>query len=177
MALNKRERVLLVATITLLAGGGNFFLVSPLIRNWSTLSRALTNQRREVAAQQATIQRKAEWQQEYDKLRHGLGQQTQRFRQASDVLKQIEEIGLASGVVISARRPLPVVERDVYRELPVQCTIEAKSDSLVKFLFALQTGSGLMSVEQIQVTQQPTGILRCDIQIRALSSKSENPST
>jgi Tfp pilus assembly protein PilO len=177
MALNKRERVLLVTTITLLAGGGNFFLVSPLLKNWTTLSRGLVNQRRELAAMRSTVQRKSEWQREYDKLRHGLGKQTERFQQTSDVLKKIEEVGLASGVVISARRPLPVVEHDVYRELPVQCTVEAKAESLVKFLFALQTGSGLMSVEQIQVTQQPTGILRCDIQIRALSSKSEASST
>jgi Tfp pilus assembly protein PilO len=177
MALNKRERVLLVTTITLLAIGGNFFLVSPLAKNWTALKRGLTNQRRELAAMQATIQRKSDWQREYDKLRHGLGQRTQRFQQPSDVLKKIEDVGTASGVVITARRPMTPVERDVYRELPVQCTIEAKTESLVKFLYELQTGSGLISIEQIQVTQQPNNILRCDIQIRALSSKSEARST
>ena len=60
MALNKRERVLLVTTITLLAIGGNFFLVSPLAKNWTALKRGLTNQRRELAAMQATIQRKSD---------------------------------------------------------------------------------------------------------------------
>lgn len=177
MALNKRERVLLVTTITILAVGGNWFLVAPLARNWGTLQRNLANQRRELAAIRATIEREPEWKTEAEKLRAGLGQRAGRIEQPSDVVKRIEEAGSASGVQITSRRQMPTVERDVYRELPVQCSIDAKIDSLVKFLYELQTGSGLMSVEQLNVAQRADSpsILRCDIQIRALSGKSEGP--
>ena len=68
---------------------------------------------------------------------------------------------------------MPAVEKDVYRELPVQCTFEATIDSLVKFLHGIQSGAGFMSVEQLQVAGRPDNpsILRCDIHVRALASK------
>jgi Tfp pilus assembly protein PilO len=179
MALNKRERTLLVATITILAVGGNWFLIAPLAKNWGALQRNLTIQRQQLAAFRATIEREPEWKVEANKLRAGLGERAGRIEQASDVVKKIEEAGASSGVQITARRQMPTVERDVYRELPVQCSIDAKIDSLVKFLYALQTGSGLMSVEQITVSQNSANpsILRCDIQIRALSGKSGGDGT
>jgi len=64
-------------------------------------------------------------------------------------------------------------DKGVYRVLPVQCTVEATTESLVKFLFALQTGAGFMSVEQLTLSPRPEnpGILRCEIQVRALSVK------
>ena len=179
MKINKRERTLLVVTVILIFLGVNYFLLLPLARNWGGLGLRLKNERRELAAMKETIQRKPGWQAEYDKLKEGLGQRSERFQQTSDVLKRIEEVGSSSGILITARRPMPVVEKDVYRELPVQCTFEATTESLTKFLFALQTGSGLMSVEQISVSPRPEnpGILRCDIQVRALAGKSEAPAS
>jgi hypothetical protein len=40
-------------------------------------------------------------------------------------------------------------------------------------LFALQTAAGFVSVEQLQITPRTEnqGILRCDIQVRALAAK------
>lgn len=179
MKISKRERTLLVSTITLIVLGLNYLLILPLIRVWSSDGRQLRNQRRELAAIRAAIQRQPQWQAEYDELSQNLGQRAESFRHTSDVLKRIEEVGGASGVLISARRPLPVVEKDVYRELPVHCTIEATIESLTKFLYALRTSSGFMSVEQLQVTPRPENpaILRCEIQVRALAGKAEGPSS
>jgi Tfp pilus assembly protein PilO len=102
-----------------------------------------------------------------------LGEHTESFQETSDVLKKIEEVATSSGVQITSRRTLMEEDKGVYRVLPVQCAVEATTDSLVKFLFALQTGAGFMSVEQLQVSPRPenTGILRCDIQVRALAAK------
>jgi hypothetical protein len=46
----------------------------------------------------------------------------------------------------------------------------------VKFLFALQTGAGFMSVEQLTLSPRPEnpGILRCEIQVRAFKLGSTN---
>lgn len=178
MALNKRERFLLVTTIGAVVVGGTYLLASPLTRSWRSINSELETRRKELGMVNSTIARKPGWQQEYDQLRASVRQGTERFNMTSDVLKKIEDVGTAAGVIIVSRRPLPVVDKEVYRELPVQCSIETTLDSLVKFLHALQTGSGLMNVEQLQVLPKPDNptILRCEIQIRALAGQSEGGS-
>ena len=173
MALNKRERILLVTTISSLVVGVSYLLISPLTKTWTSLRRDMTAQRGEQRMIQATIAHAPEWQKEYDALRGSLGNTRERFASPTDVLKKVQEVGTSTGVLIINSSELRSVEKDVYRELPVKCTIEATTESLVKFLYALQTGAGLMSVEQLQITPRTDNscILRCDIQIRALSGK------
>jgi len=76
-------------------------------------------------------------------------------------------------VQISSSRPMLEEDKGVYRVLPEQLAVEATTDSLVRFLFALQTAAGFVSVEQLQITPRTEnqGILRCDIQVRALAAK------
>jgi Tfp pilus assembly protein PilO len=179
MALNKRERKLLFSTIVIAVVLGTYFLLVPLIGRWKALGRDVATQRRELAGMRSVVARQGEWTRQYDELRGNFAQTAVRFEQASDVLKKVEEVGANAGIVITARRPLPPVERDVYRELPVQCSIEARTDSLVQFLYALQTAAGFMRVEQLQVTPRADNpsVLKCEIQVRALSGKSGGPRT
>lgn len=176
MKINKREQLLLGVTITIVVLGLTYVLAAPLARRWNSLGSQLRNKQAEHKAMTDYIAQRPQWEQEYAKLRERLGQSDVRYAQTSDVLKKIEEVGAAAGIQINARRPLPMVDKGVYRELPVQCSFEAGTDSLVKFLHALQFGSGFISVEQLQIyprTDSP-GLLRCDIQIRALAGKGES---
>ena len=178
MALNKRERTMLIGTITLVALGLNYLLVAPLVGNWRTMQAKLVSQRHELEGMQDTIARKPEWKASYEALGSSL-KQSQQFETASDVLKKIEEVGGNAGILIQSRRVLRVENRDVYRELPVQCNFESTDVSLVKFLYGLQTASGFMTVENLAVTSKPdnSNILRCDIQIRALAAATEKPAS
>jgi Tfp pilus assembly protein PilO len=177
--INKREKILLGITLSALLVGGSYLLLTPLIRKWETLGGKLSTKHKELDGMNATVSRQPDWQAQYTKLRENLGQKSERFQQISDVLKKIEDVGTTSGVLFTARRPMQPIEKDVYRELPVQCSFESTIESLVKFLHGLQSGSGFMNVEQLQVSSKPEnpGILRCDIQIRALVGKSEAPAT
>jgi len=175
MALNKRERGLLAVTIIIVMAVVTWALFLPLIHTWQRLGSETYRQQRELAGYQATVARTPGWQADYNQLREQLGQKVEHYEQMSDVLKKIEEVGRASGVVIQQRRPLAENDRGVYRELPVQCRVEATMDSLVRFLYSLRTGSGFVSVEQLQIVTQGnnSSVLRCDILIHALASKSE----
>ena len=95
----------------------------------------------------------------------------------SDVEKKIVEVATSSGIQLTSRRSMTVEDKGVYRVFPVQCGVEATTDSLVHFLFSLQTAAGFMSVEQLQVAPKPENpnILRCDILVRALTSKMGSP--
>jgi Tfp pilus assembly protein PilO len=175
MKITKRERQLLVITITAIVLGLNYFIIVPLVRNWGETSSKLSRQRRELAGMKGIVAQKPQWQKEYDELKQSLGQRSERFDHVSDVMSKINQVAGSSGVIISVRRPMPEEDKGLYRVLPVQCSIEANTESLVKFLFALQTGAGFVSVEQLRVTPRPENpsILRCDIQVRALAGKSE----
>lgn len=176
MALNKRERLLLGTTVTLTVLGVNYLLLIPLTRNWTSLRSQLASSRRELEAMKATIQLAPEWQKKYTELGENLGRSAQ-FQQSSEVLRKLEDVGTASGIQLKDRRPLPAVEKDVYRELPFLCNFESTTETLVKFLYGLQTGSGFMNVEEIQVTPQADNpsILRCSIRIQALAGKAGGP--
>ena len=175
MKITKRERSLLAITITAIVLGINYVLILPLVRSWAETGRKLATQQRELAAMKAIIGRKPQWQKEYDELKRNLGQRSERFQRPSDVVKKIQEVASSSGVIVNSRREMPEEDRGIYRVLPVQCTLEATTEPLVKFLFALQTGAGFVSVEQLRISPKPenASILRCDIQVRALAGKSE----
>jgi Tfp pilus assembly protein PilO len=179
MPLNKRERTLLTVTVTAIVLGVNYVLVVPLAGKWKSFGGILATRRRELDSRTETIKRSPEWRKQYDELRHNISEKSARFDQTSDVLKKIDEVGGASGILIQSRRPMQPVDRDVYRELPVQCSFESSTESLVKFLYGLQTGAGLVSVEELRITPRADNpsILRCDIQIRALASKAEAPTS
>ncbi len=173
MAMNKRERTLLITTISLTVIGVNYLLISPLNKRWTTLQNDLLNKRRELKDEEAFISRAPQWQKDLDTLRKKVGQESTRFQQPSDVLNTIESIKDPSGVVIKDRRPMNAVEREGYRELPVSCSFDATTESLVKFLDGIQSSPEPMSVEELQVTPQPdnTALLRCTIRIQATISK------
>jgi Tfp pilus assembly protein PilO len=173
MKITKRERGILVVTITAIVLGINYFLVVPLLRSWGETGIQLKSKQRVLDGMRTTIQHREEWRKEYDELKRGLGQQTEGFQFTSDVAKKIQQVATSSGVQVNATRQMTEEDKGVYRVLPVQCTVEATTESLVKFLFALQTGAGFMSVEQLTLSPRPEnpGILRCEIQVRALSTK------
>lgn len=173
MTLNKREQILLGVTVSIVVLGLTYVVAAPLARRWKTLGAQLQNQQGQYQMMTEFIGRRPQWEQEYAQLRATLGQSDVQYSQTSDVLKKIEEVGGAAGIQINARRPLPIVDKGVYRELPVSCSFEAGTDSLVKFLHALQFASGFVSVEQLQIYPRADNpeVLRCDIQIRALTGK------
>ena len=172
MTLNQREQILVSAVAGLVVLFATYLAGAALAERWREQSRKIVSRQRELASMQAAIRSRPQWLAQTEQLRQGLHRQ-QRFEQMSDLLKQLEDIGKTAGVVISARRPLPLVEHGDYRELAVQCSFEAGIQSLVQFLFALQTESGLITVEQLQLAPRPDNIsiLRGDIQLRALTER------
>jgi len=174
MALNKRERTLLAVTVTFVVLGGSYLLLSPLAKKYGDLRLKTVAAQQNLETIKATLARAPGWQEEYNKLRQSLGEKTERFQQTSDVLKKLEEEGASSGILIKERRAMPAEDKGVYRELPVVCRFESTIESLVKFLYGLQTSAGFISVQELQVTGQPDNpsILRCDIKIQVLAGKS-----
>lgn len=173
MALQKREKTLLAVTIAVVVIGGNYLLFTPLSNKWKQLNGDIKKEQELLEGMRATLAHAPEWQSQYERLQGKMGSGTEHFATPSDVVRKIDEVGTAAGVIMINRRQLTVVEKGEYKELPVQCSFEATIDSLVKFLQGVQKGSGFIIIDQLRIQPRPdsSGILRCDIQIRALESK------
>ena len=178
MALNKRELKLLLITITTVVVGVNLFLFPSLLAHWQKLDRDLNDRRRELTIADATIAHAPEWRRNYDALGRNL-KQAERFATPTDVIKKVDEVVAATGILTQSKQTLKEEERDMYHEWPVQYKFAATVESLAKFLYGLQTSSGFMTVEQLDVTTRPdnSGSLSCVIQIRALTAKEGKPAS
>jgi Tfp pilus assembly protein PilO len=174
MKMNPRERMLSVLTVLVIVSLGTYVFGGWLHQSFQSARRKTGMQQRELEGIRATLAREPEWQQQYDQLRQSIGTGEQ-FSQTSDVLKKIGEMSTQSGVAISGLNPLPPNDRDLYRELPVECSFEASLETLVRFLVALRTSGNLMSIQQLRVAPRldKPALLRCEIQIRAITGKTE----
>ncbi len=181
MRLNKREQNLLWMVLLLAFGFGNWLLILPLVRSWRDVQSKIGMQQMLRDGMQGVLDRDApQWRTEYAKLQENLGERASVFVTTADVLKKVEDVGQECGLSVPVKKTLPVIERDVFRELPVQCTIEGSLEGLVKFLHTLQTASGLITVDQIQIfppRPQEPALLKCDLVVIALASKKEKPSS
>ncbi|NIL98026.1 MAG: hypothetical protein GTO62_13095, partial [Planctomycetales bacterium] len=148
MNLNQRERFLLYLTIAVGVLMVSWLVLVPMGRSYRALGDERHVLQRQLDEYRATVERTTGWQQEYQALRVGLGQRIEKYEQMSEVLRKIEEVAGMAGVIVSSRRPLPENDRGVFIEFPVQFRLEATTESLVRFLFALRTGSGFVSVQK-----------------------------
>jgi len=173
MTLNRREQILVSVIAGIVVLGATWGVGVALTQRWRDVRDHVSTCRREVMAMRTAINQKSRWQGEVEQLRRGLGRQEHAIEQMSDLLKRIDEVGAASGLVINSRRPQAVAERGAYRELPLQCAFESTTESLVRFLYALQTGASAISVDQLQVAPRPDNpsVLRGEIQLRAFTSR------
>lgn len=181
MVLNKREQTLLWFVVVTVFVAGNWLLVAPLVDN-------ARKREDEIAVQRGTLERirriveedGPRWRAEYEQLQSSVGERTSVFSNTSDVLKKVEDVGTECGLTVPVKKSLAAVERDVYRELPVQCTLEGSLEAMVRFLYTMQTAAGMVSVEQIQIypvrPSEPSQ-LKCDLVVVALASKSGKPSS
>jgi Tfp pilus assembly protein PilO len=181
VALNKREQMLLMMVVATVIVVGNWILVVPLIQTARNRETAIAQERAKLERVRRTVEVDGpRWRAEYEQLQDSLGERASVFSTTSDVLKKVEDVGTECGLAVPVKKSLAPVERDVYRELPVQCTLEGSLEGMVRFLYTLQTASGMVSVDQIQIyPPRPSdpSQLKCDLVVVALASKSRKPSS
>ena len=176
MAVSKRERQLLVVIIIIAVVIVNLFLFSKLRGPWQQKNTEFITKQRELTTKQGIIAHMPEWRQSYEALGRNL-KQSERFETSTDVIKKVDEVATAAGILTQSKRTVKEEEHDVYHEWLVRYSFEATTEPLVKFLHGLQTASGFMTVDQLDVTTKAgsSGILRGEIQIRALAAKEGKP--
>ena len=174
MKMNQREQILVGTIAGLVVLFGAWFAATSAWDYWRSLNGTLVTRRRELAGMQAAIMQSPEWRQKTEKLRAGMqSQQKNEPMTDGDLMKLVEELTKQTGVKINTQHSLKTVEHNLYRELALRCSFDATTPNLVHFLYAIQIKSGLITVEELQLTPRPDkpSVLRGDIQLRVLTDR------
>lgn len=152
MKLSTREMTLSAITIGIVVIGVSWLLGMPLVQRWMDARE----QRLRLAQQRTVAERlvamRPRWEDDYTQLRARIPQHGATDPVTAEMLKMIRR--LADEHQMSISRIEPDKEQnigDLY-EVAIDCTWESTLESMVQFLYAVQTQGAILDVRQLTVT-------------------------
>jgi type II secretory pathway component PulM len=165
--LSLRERMGLIAAVGfILLAIAQQFVFAPAIRQIRVLDKRIEAARELQAKQRSLLAIQDTVVENYDKVRDRLGVSEDAATMNEALKERIDEMALASGVVLRARKHLPhESERFVVTYVVEVSEFEGDVESLIDLLQRIETADGLLRVEQLSVKSQPesdkvTGAMR-----------------
>ncbi len=155
--LTARETILAGAAALTLLGAATWRWATPRLAEWRELRRAreaqLARQReyRHIAGARAGLEER------YAALRQKLPVYPPDRDVTAELLRMLERIANEQGVTLLRRDAAKERASDDLREQAIACQWEGDLPQLVRLLFALQTGEGLLDVSQLTVGPAPGG--------------------
>ncbi len=99
---------------------------------------------------------------EVDRVQATVGALSEQFKtvsqalpsevQMSDIIRTVDTVSKASGVVIKSKEPQPVINREYYEEIPLKITMEGSYSEITLFLYYLASTERIMKVENFTVS-------------------------
>lgn len=155
MKLNKREMLLASATllvvlltITYLVGRNYFAEWREMSSSYDTFSHRIKVAETQIAQKDKWFEKLAEVQQ--DLPSYELGKDT-----TSEMMKMLEQLASQHGLVLGKRSPGEEVQLGQLYQFSIECTWEGSLESLVQFLYAVQTKGAILDVRQLSVSPAP----------------------
>lgn len=161
MKVTSRELNLLLATLAVALFGATALMARPRVTQWKALKADQAQQRTEIEQDQRLLDDRARWEQEFDSLRQYLPQFPADKKMDIHWLSIMDSLASKHGVRIS-RRDVGEEKRlgDVY-ELPIDVRDwEGTLESLVHFLFELQTQGAMLDIRQLSMKPNEQRVLR-----------------
>jgi hypothetical protein len=170
-----RETALAFVTITVALFGGTFLMARSRFSQWQELRAKQDRLEREIRADRELISRRDEWEAEFAQVRQLLPAQPPDRKMDIFWLTVIDRLAAKHDVKIT-KIEASDEERlgDVY-ELPIECkTWEASLDSIVRFLFDLQSQGAMLDIRQLFVRSKDGGKLRGRLTLFCAYRREEN---
>ncbi len=161
MKMSPREMVLLMATLAVALFGITALLARPRFDEWKALRLAQHELREELAQDRRLLESRARWEDEFEALRSYLPQYPVDQKMDIHWMSIMDQLAAKHRVRINTRQARE--ERqvgDVY-ELPIEVRDwEAPLDSLVRFLFELQSQGAMLDLRQLTMKPNEQKVLR-----------------
>jgi Tfp pilus assembly protein PilO len=170
MQTSQREKFLIIVTSVVVFVVVSFFLWRSIIERWGALSRDHSTKKQDLVLVEATLAQKQEYETQYQELMTKMADQTGPSPVAN-VLQKVEQLAGDAGVTVRSRTPQQPKDRSGFVETPVDCSVDARIETLVKLLFSIRTAQDLLDVTELKITPTPAdpAVLRADLRIVSLS--------
>lgn len=170
----KRERILIIATITIVLSTISYTLIiEPLIRTYFKLNHQIKASSLKLERNYKILKRQDYINTEYEKYSSLIKPSSSEEEEIASMLKVIEAKARENNIFITNIRPLPAKDKVYYRELTFELIAEAGIDRLVKFIYDLQTSGNLLRARKLTLTSSYTksDVIKAVIEITKPSIK------
>lgn len=140
----------------ILIAGGWFFFVKGWNEQIAIKQKQLDSLKTEIQRGQAVEQKHQEFQTQNTQLLNKLATLKiilPEAKQTDQLLRQVQESALNSGLVIRRFQPLPVVQRDFFSEWPINLEVDGSYHSLGIFFDKLSKFPRIVNVSDVKITE------------------------
>ena len=141
---------------TILVAGGWYFFVKGWTDQIAVKQKQLDTLKAEILRGQAVEQKHQEYQSQNKQLLGKLATLKiilPEAKQTDQLLRQIQESALNSGLVIKKFQPMPVVQRDFFSEWPINLEVDGTYHSLGIFFDKLSKFSRIVNVSDVKISE------------------------
>jgi len=160
MKISDREAILGVATIAAILFGGTAIFAKPRIEQWKGARSGQAAVRADIEADRKLIEGRAEWQARYAEISRKLVSVPADKRTDAYWLSVVDKTAAAHSLAISKRQAMEEKSLGEVQELPIECNWDGSLDSLVRFLFDLQSRGAMFDMRQLLVKPTAKDMLR-----------------
>jgi len=141
---------------TILVAGGWYFFVKGWADQIIVKQKQLDTLKAEILRGQAVEQKHQEYQSQNKQLLSKLATLKiilPEAKQTDQLLRQIQESALNSGLVIKKFQPTPVVQKDFFSEWPINLEVDGTYHSLGIFFDKLSKFSRIVNVSDVKISE------------------------
>lgn len=128
-------------------------LISPLRARFQRLNLQITTAEKELGGDLRNIKQKEFIQEEYEKYHKYIQRSGSDEEEVAQILGEIESLARNSSVYLVDMKPRKPQEIDFYKEYTVEIEAEGRMESLVKFMYQMNTSQQLLRVESLRLSQ------------------------
>ena len=162
--MNKRERYLALATITVVSLVAVYALLfEPIASRWRSLNNQIMAKVNMLSKDSRILASRQAIEEEYSKLAKRTKASASQDQQIADTLSYIEGISKNDSCMINNIKPIDVKTTDSYKEVLIEVNTEGSMQNLSKFMYDIENPrDNLINVKRFTVTPKsgPAGPLK-----------------
>jgi hypothetical protein len=170
--LTKRERLLVILTVSVIAGLALFiFAADPAYKRWLEMGGDVESANARLLKNLKLLADKDYLEKEYNRYKEYIQKGAGEEEEVSSILKEIEATAAASQVDVTSIKPKGTKAFKEYKKFTVEVTGEAKLSAFLKFIYDMEGSKKLLKVERLVLTLKSaqSDTLRGTLIIRKIS--------
>lgn len=168
---SQREKMLILTAAAVGFVAITALIWGPLLRSWRSTSLQYGQKKEQFKLVQETIAQQSMYEEQYKEL-HAAMAARQGSAAMPDVLQKVGDLFRNAGINVRSRTPQPERAQRGFTEVPIDYSVEATTESLVRFLYEVKIAQDLMDIPEMKITPAPgnPGTLRADLKVITLRS-------